>query len=125
MLSHAVYFSLKDRSPAAVKVLVDACETYLSGHPGMVSLSVGTVASYDRQVNDRDFDVALEIVFESHAAHDSYQTAERHNQFVAEQAPNWAKVRVFDVDLAARMEDRLQPVMPDDAMIRPLHHPPA
>lgn len=103
MLSHAVYFSLKDRSPAAIKALVAACEKYLTGHPGTVSFSVGTVAPYDRQVNDRDFDVALEIVFESHAAHDAYQTAERHAQFIAEQAPNWAKVRVFDVDLAARM----------------------
>jgi hypothetical protein len=106
MLSHAVYFSLKDRSPTAVKALLAACETYLTGHPGTVSLSVGTAAPYDRQVNDRDFDVALEIVFESHAAHDAYQTAERHTQFIAEQAPNWAKVRVFDVDIAS-------------------HHPPA
>jgi hypothetical protein len=50
-------------------------------------------------VNDRDFDVALEIVFDSHAAHDIYQTAERHNAFIAENATTWAKVRVFDVDL--------------------------
>ena len=100
MLSHAVYFSLMDRSPTAVKVLVSACEKYLTGHPGSVWFSVGTVAAYDRQVNDRDFDVALEIVFESHAAHDAYQMADRHSQFIAEQAPNWAKVRVFDVDLA-------------------------
>ncbi|NDC55182.1 MAG: Dabb family protein [Planctomycetia bacterium] len=99
MLSHAVYFSLKDRSPAAVQALVAACQKYLTGHPGTVSFAVGTVAPYDRQVNDRDFDVALEIVFESHAAHDAYQTAERRNQFVAEQATTWAHVRVFDVDL--------------------------
>jgi len=99
MLSHAVYFLLKDRSPAGVQALVAACETYLTGHPGTVSFSVGTVAAYDRQVNDRDFDVALEIVFESHAAHDAYQTADRHTRFIAEQAPNWAKVRVFDVDV--------------------------
>jgi len=101
MLSHAVYFSLKDRSPVAAKALVAACEKYLTRHPGTVWFSVGTVAAYDRQVNDRDFDVALEIVFDSHAAHDAYQTAERHQQFIAEQAPNWAKVRVFDVDVAS------------------------
>jgi hypothetical protein len=101
MLSHAVYFSLKDRSPAAAKALVAACEKYLTSHPGTVSFSVGTVAPYDRQVNDRDFDVALEIVFESHTAHDAYQTAERHNQFIAEQSPNWVKVRVFDVDVSS------------------------
>jgi hypothetical protein len=103
MLSHAVFFSLKDRSADAVQALVAACEQYLTGHPGTVSFSVGTVAGYDRQVNDRDFDVALEIVFASHAAHDAYQTAERHSQFIAEQAPNWAKVRVFDIDIAKRL----------------------
>ena len=101
MLSHAVYFLLKDRSPAAVAALVEGCRTHLTGHPGTLSFSVGTPASYDRQVNDRDFDVALEIVFDSHAAHDSYQTDDRHNRFIADHSTNWAKVRVFDVDLAA------------------------
>lgn len=101
VLSHAVYFSLKDRSPAAVQALLAACEKYLTGHPGTVSFAVGTLAPYDRHVNDRGFDVALEIVFESRAAHDAYQTAERHAQFIAEQAPNWAQVRVFDVDVAS------------------------
>jgi hypothetical protein len=99
MLSHAVYFTLKDRSPAAIAALVTSCKKHLTDHPGTVYFSVGTCASYDRQVNDRDFDVALEIVFESHAAHDAYQTAERHNQFIAENATTWAKVRVFDVDV--------------------------
>jgi hypothetical protein len=51
-------------------------------------------------VNDRDHDVALTIVFESRAAHDAYQVADRHEQFIAEAAPTWAKVRVFDADLA-------------------------
>jgi hypothetical protein len=99
MLSHAVYFTLKDRSPAAIAGLVASCKKHLTDHPGTVHFSVGTCASYDRQVNDRDFDVALEIVFESHAAHDTYQTAERHEKFIAENATTWAKVRVFDVDV--------------------------
>jgi len=100
MFSHAVYFSLKDRSPAAVAALVAGCRMHLTGHPGAVSFSVGTCSHYDRHVNDRDFDVALEIVFDSHASHDLYQTAERHNHFIAEHSPLWAKVRVFDTDLA-------------------------
>ena len=100
MLSHAVYFTLKNRTPEAAAALVAACRKYLTGHPGTVAFSVGTVANYDRQVNDRDHDVALTIVFESHAAHDAYQTAERHNRFIAEHADTWAKVRVFDADLA-------------------------
>jgi hypothetical protein len=64
MLSHAVYFTLKDRSPAAAAALVESCRTHLTGHPGVAYFSVGTCAAYDREVNDRDFDVALLIVFE-------------------------------------------------------------
>jgi len=99
MLSHAVYFTLKDRSAEAVTRLVASCREHLSGHPGCVSLTVGRLADYDRQVNDRAFDVALEIIFESHDAHDTYQTSERHQQFIAANAETWASVRVFDVDL--------------------------
>jgi hypothetical protein len=100
MLAHHVYFLLKDRSAAAIERLVAGCREHLSGHPGTGYFAVGTRAAYDRQVNDRDYDVALAIVFESHAAHDAYQTAERHNRFIAEHADTWAKVRVFDADLA-------------------------
>ena len=106
MLSHAVYFTLKDRSPDAVAALVAACREHLAEHPGTLSFSVGTCAAYDRQVNDRGFDVALEIIFDSHAAHDAYQKAPRHDRFIAEQAVNWEKVRVFDTDLASFIPTR-------------------
>lgn len=98
MLAHAVYFSLKDRSAAAVEKLLASCRTHLTDHPGTAFFSVGTCTPYDRQVNDRDFDVALVLVFESRAAHDAYQVADRHETFIAENATNWAKVRVFDAD---------------------------
>ena len=101
MLAHSVYFLLKDRSPAAVAALVAACREHLTGHPGVVAFSVGTLADYDRHVNDREWDVFLLVVFESRAAHDAYQTAPRHQQFIAENATGWAKVRVFDADAAA------------------------
>jgi quinol monooxygenase YgiN len=101
VLAHSVYFALKDRSPAAVAALVAACREHLTGHPGEVAFSVGTLADYDRHVNDREWDVFLLVVFESRAAHDAYQTAPRHQQFIAENATGWAKVRVFDADTAA------------------------
>ena len=102
MLSHVVYFTLKDRSTTAIAALVAACREHLTGHPGEIAFGVGTCAAdYDREVNDRYWDVALTIVFESQAAHDSYQTAPRHGQFIAENAPTWAKVRVFDATVAA------------------------
>jgi hypothetical protein len=96
-LAHMVYFTLKERTPANTEALVAACRKYLSGHPGTVYFGAGTVVpDLDRPVNVRDFDVALQVIFDSRAAHDAYQTAPRHLQFIEENKPNWAQVRVFD-----------------------------
>ncbi|MCI0640562.1 MAG: Dabb family protein [Gemmataceae bacterium] len=97
MLAHMVYFSLKDNSKDAIKKLVDACHKYLSKHPGEVFYAAGGLAGdLKREVNDLDFDVALHLVFDSKAAHDRYQDADRHTQFINENKDNWKKVRVFD-----------------------------
>ncbi len=96
-LAHLVFFTLKDRSPAARDALVSACENYLTDHPGTVHFSVGLRAEhYVRLVNDYAFDVALALVFATEGDHDRYQEAPRHKQFVAEQSCSWAQVRVFD-----------------------------
>lgn len=100
MLSHSVYFTLHDSSPAAVEKLLNACRTYLTDHPGTVFFSAGTLnKELDRPVNDQGFDVALHVVFESKAAHDEYQTAPRHLKFIEENKPGWKQVRVFDADV--------------------------
>jgi hypothetical protein len=97
MLAHMVYFTLKDKSADAKGKLVAACKKYLSKHAGTVYFSAGTLAEdLKREVNDRDFDVALHLVFKNRAAHDQYQTAKRHEQFIEENKENWTKVRVFD-----------------------------
>jgi hypothetical protein len=97
MLAHSVFFTLHDNGPEAVDRLVAACRKYLSGHPGTVYFAVGPLAGeFARLVNDRAFDVALHVVFEDKAAHDTYQTAPRHETFIAECKPNWNQVRVFD-----------------------------
>jgi len=96
-LAHDVYFTLKDNSPAAKKKLVDACKKYLSGHEGEVFFATGTRdESFKRDVNDTQFDVSLLIVFKDVAAHDKYQDAKRHIQFIDENKANWKSVRVFD-----------------------------
>ena len=100
MLSHCCYFSLHDNSPAAVKQLVDACKKYLPDHEGVLYFAVGTLnRELDRPVNDRDFDVALTMIFDSKEAHDAYQVAPLHKQFIRESKPNWHLVRVFDADV--------------------------
>jgi hypothetical protein len=97
MIAHNVYFKLHDQSEAAREKLLTACKTYLTGHPGVVFFAAGTLEpELDRPVNDRDFDVALHLVFATRKDHDDYQVAPRHEQFIAENKPTWAKVRVFD-----------------------------
>lgn len=100
MLGHMVYFTLKDSSPAAIQRMLDACQEYLSNHPGTVFFSAGTlVPDLTRPVNDRDFHVALQVVFDSREAHDQYQVHPRHVKFIETNRDNWARVRVFDADL--------------------------
>jgi hypothetical protein len=102
-LAHMVYFKLKDTSPEAKEKLVAACQKYLAGHDGTVFFAAGVVADdMKRDVNDRDFDVSLHLVFENKAAHDKYAVHPRHLEFIAENKPNWAKVRVFDSYLGAK-----------------------
>lgn len=97
MLAHNVYFILKDRSEAARDRLLAACRKYLAGEPGTVFFACGTVEpELAREVNDRDFDVALHVVFDSRASHDAYQEAPLHLKFIEENRDNWARVRVFD-----------------------------
>jgi hypothetical protein len=96
-LAHMVYFTLYERTDANITRLMAACREFLSGHPGTVYFGVGRVApGLERPVNVRDFDVALQLVFESREAHDAYQVAPRHVQFVEQNKANWSQVRVFD-----------------------------
>ncbi|GIW96269.1 MAG: hypothetical protein KatS3mg110_4310 [Pirellulaceae bacterium] len=96
-LAHMVFFKLKESTPEARQKLVAACQKYLSGHEGTVYFSVGVLAEdLNRDVNDRDFDVALHLVFANKAAHDKYQGHPRHLKFIEENRDSWSKVRVFD-----------------------------
>lgn len=99
LLSHDVYFTLKDSKNTAK--LVEACHKYLSNHPGEVFYAAGPrTKELERDVNDKDFDVGLHIVFKDKAAHDRYQDAPRHKQFIDENKEYWSKVRVFDSDVS-------------------------
>lgn len=97
MVSHDVYFSLRDRSPEAVARLVEACHERLGALPGIVFFTAGgREAGLERDVNDVEFDVALHVVFGDRASHDAYQEAPEHLRFIEENRENWASVRVFD-----------------------------
>jgi hypothetical protein len=96
-LAHMVFFTLQEDTKANREALVAACRKYLSDHEGTKYFSVGTICDdLSRDVNDRDFDVALHLVFANRAAHDKYQPHPKHVQFIEENKHLWTKVRVFD-----------------------------
>jgi hypothetical protein len=96
-LIHDVYFTLNDDSEAARSKLVEDCYKYLSKHPGIVFFAAGEVVeSHERDVNVRDWQVSLQIVFKSKNYHDQYQKAPDHFKFIEENQDNWKSVRVFD-----------------------------
>jgi len=100
MLAHMVYFTLKDDSPETRERLVAACHEHLSGHPGTVCFAAGVrTPDLQREVNDSEFHVALQTVFQTRADHDRYQVSERHQQFIEGNRENWAQVRVFDANV--------------------------
>jgi len=110
MLSHDVYFTLKDNSSKAKNELVLGCKKFLSKHPGTVWFAAGTrVEEHQREVNDRQFDVALHIVFKDKASHDKYEGAAEHHKFIDQFKANWKAVRVFDswLDVAHRKGESL------------------
>jgi hypothetical protein len=97
MLSHNVFFNLKDRSEKAKAELIEGCKKYLTGHAGTVFFCVGPLADdIAWEVSDRNFDVALQIVFDTKAAHNAYQDSPQHEEFFEKLGGNWENLRSFD-----------------------------
>lgn len=97
MLTHVVFFDLKDESAASTEELINACYKYLAPHDGIVFFSAGPrVVEKQRDVNDLDFEVALTVIFKDVESHDAYQESEIHKEFIKLYSHNWDKVRVFD-----------------------------
>ncbi|UUO05216.1 Dabb family protein [Blastopirellula sp. J2-11] len=96
-IAHNVFFTLKDQSVEAKEAMVAECHKYLSGHPGVLYYAAGLLTpELERPVNDRAFDVALHVIFDSLESQNAYQVAERHLEFIAKNKEGWAQVRVFD-----------------------------
>ena len=96
-LGHTVFFTLKERSKENIDKTIAACKKYLGKHEGTIAFGVGVRAEeFSREVNDKEFDVALHLVFKNKAAHDKYQDHPEHKKFIEENHDLWEKVRVFD-----------------------------
>jgi hypothetical protein len=99
-IAHMVFFKLKDRTPAGRQKLVAACDKLAAGQKGVAYYSAGVIGeNYEPAVSDRDFDVALHLVFEDRAAHAKYLPHPDHVRFIEENKADWAGVRVFDSEV--------------------------
>ncbi|MBI2823542.1 MAG: Dabb family protein [Planctomycetia bacterium] len=100
LLAHNVYFTLNDATPEARQKLVDACKKYLSHHKGTVFFACGTLCDEIKgNFNDRDYDVALVMVFADRAALANYARSADHQTFIAEVSGSLKGVRIFDADV--------------------------
>ncbi len=101
-IGHMVFFQLKDNTKENRAKLVAACEKYLKDHDGVIYFSAGARADeFDREVNAKDWDVALHLVFKDKKAHDKYQDHKLHLQFIDENKATWKSVKVYDSNLPA------------------------
>ena len=63
-VAHMVFFTLTDGSEEAIQKLINACDSYLTGHDGTVYYSAGTRGSeFVREVNNQTYHVGLHVVF--------------------------------------------------------------
>jgi len=94
MLIHTVLFWLKpepDRAAfmAALDVLTGMDEVR-EGYAGVPA------ATGSRSVVDDSYDAGLTLIFDDLFAHDAYQTAPAHAEFVAANEDKWTRILVYD-----------------------------
>lgn len=95
-IAHDVFFVLEDPTPERCSALVAACEK-LRAIPGVVRVTTGVRdASQTRDVNRKDFHVALHVEFDSAAAYDTYLPHPIHQELLDGFAAGFQAVEVFD-----------------------------
>ncbi len=100
-IAHCVYFTLKDATAETKAKLVADCKKFLSKPEGSLAFAAGVRdEEIKSQVNDKEFDVALMLVFKDKESFDKYAASEPHKKFIADNVSNWKSVRVFDARVA-------------------------
>lgn len=99
MFNHNVYFWLKpDLDKDALEAFERGLQTLCEDTPA-TSGYYGKPVPTDRDVVDSSYSYGLILFFDDLAAQDAYQVGEVHQQFLADHAAKWERVRVFDTEL--------------------------
>ena len=97
MLVHHVVFSLRDKSPKGKQAFIAALRELLREQSTAVYSAAGELADdIAWSVSDRDFDVAVLIVFPDKATHDAYQDSPPHLRFMDRHEADWTSLRAID-----------------------------
>ncbi len=92
---HMVFFWLKPGTDlVAFEAAVADLTTMAMVREGHVGIPAATGS---RAVVDDSYDVALTLLFDDLAAHDTYQTDPAHTAFVEANHNHWTRVQVYDV----------------------------
>ena len=103
MITHDVYFQLKDRSEESVEAFAKETVALMEKSRGLATWQV-TVRDPEAGANnsDKDYDVQARMLFRNVAALKEYIPADYHQNWVGEQKDKWESVRVFDSKVFAR-----------------------
>lgn len=97
MFIHLVYFWLKeDASSEQRDQLAADAHSLLAEIPGVRHIWAGRPAMTPRDIVDNSYDVGLCVILDDKAAHDAYQTHEKHLTFISRHKPYWQRVQVYD-----------------------------
>jgi hypothetical protein len=91
-----LYFSLTDKSPAGIETFTGICLKYLSQHPGIELFATGGLTDIKRDVSVRNFDVAVNIIYENKKAYDDYLRSQEHHAFFPATAGMIDHTYIFD-----------------------------
>ncbi len=95
-LFHSIYFSLKDKSAANIARFTEICVKYLSHHPGIQEFNTGGLTDIKRDVSVRNFDVGVDIIYESKKAYDDYLNSQEHKDFFPATEGMISNTYIFD-----------------------------
>ncbi|MCB9847555.1 MAG: Dabb family protein [Phycisphaeraceae bacterium] len=94
LISHIVLIDVKDE--ADIPAVLQDSETYLSRIPGVVSFAAGAPVDTGRDKVIADYDVGLNIGFDSVEAYNGYVTHPDHVGLVTKWTPRFNSLRIYD-----------------------------
>jgi hypothetical protein len=93
---HSLYFSLVDKSPQSISNFTEICIRYLSNHPGILQFTTGGLTDIKRDVSVRNFDVGVDIIYDSKLAYENYLKSDEHEAFFPATEGMIADTYIFD-----------------------------